>query len=224
MSIKALLLLSISMVPLAYPQGAYELPDGTFLDGVESMKGVLPRGSLTILGLTLDSSSFKEVRSVMGRTTKLPRTNDPHEADMICYTSIEDPSIHVSFSAGGPENPTDKLTSFMISRGEFKHRGKCAPSKSLTPSTGTANGFHLGLTQDELKSILDRPSKITEKWMVYSYESYRDYTTDEQRKMPRAPGGGYYKGEWTYHYLDARFSDGKMDLLDVSVGGEPTWE
>jgi hypothetical protein len=221
---KALLILFVFAASTAQSQVRYELPDGTILEGVKRLNGALPHDALTILGLTLDRNNFKDVKNVLGPTTKLPRTNDPHEADIICYAADNDPTVCLSFTSGWPENPTDKLTSFTLSRCKLRHlRGPCTLSAKLTAQVTTANGLVLGITQSRLTSILGVPSKITPDWMVYSFEMYRKYLKVEREKMPRAPGGGEFKGEYNYSNLIAHFTGGKMDLLTVSVGGETDW-
>ena len=222
--IRILLLLLVIAVSNGQAQERYELPDGTMLDGVKRLNGALPNDTLTILGLTLDRSNFADVRSILGPTANLPRTNDPHEADIICYAAANDPTIRLSFAAGWPENAKVTLTSFTLFIGKLLSlKGSCTPSAKLTMKTTTANGLGLGLTQSNLTSILGTPSKITPRWIIYSFAAYREYSKSERQKMPGAPGGGEYKGEYTYHNLVAHFTHGKMDLLSVSVGGETDW-
>ena len=87
----------------------------------------------------------------------------------------------------------------------------------------TSNGLRLGLTQSQLISIIGKPGKTTVDWIVYSFQNYREYSAIERARKPRAPGGGEFKGEYIYNYLTAHFTRGKLDFVEVSVGGEPNW-
>jgi hypothetical protein len=214
--------MAFSIAPEA--QERYELHDWTIMNGVKSHTGSLPDESLTILGLMLDKSTFEDVRKYLGPASNLPRTNDPHEADIICYVAENSSPIHLAFTAGWPENPTVTLTSFTLFYDKLLPlTGPCTPSMKLPPNVKTGNGLSLGLTQSQLASILGTPSKVTRTWLVYSFEKYREYSKVERAKKPRAPGGGEYKGEYKYQTLAAHFTKDKLDLLRVSVGGEPDW-
>lgn len=202
----------------------YELPNGTIIDGVEVSTTTIPRGALTFLGLTLDKSSFVDVRRVLGAADIVPRPHDPHEPDIICYSITNPSKIYVSFSAGWPENPTEKLTSFSLTSANTRYdKNVCAVSGKAPRKVATANGLRLGLTQSQLTAILGKPGKATPEWIVYSFQNYREYSKEERAKGPRAPGGGEFKGEYIYNYLSAHFASGKLDLLEVSAGGEPDW-
>ena len=217
------------MISTVYPQKEYtveryELPDGAIQEDVKRFTGTLPQSALHISGLVLDSSTFDDVKSVFGQTKSLPQTDDPHEAETICYVASGGSDIYLSFSAGWPENETDKLTSFTLSQEKVRYKAdKCNPSKMLTTEIATANGLRLGLTQADVETILGVPSKRTQTWMIYSYEKYHQYTKEKQLKYPKAPGGGYYKGEWSYYDLLAKFSQNKLIFLQVSVSGETEW-
>lgn len=221
---RILLLLLLAIAPNAWAQGGFELPDGTMLPGVDMINGALPQGSLTILGLTLDRSSFTYVKQILGPAANLPRIDDPHEPDTICYAADSDPKVRLSFNAGWPESPTEKLTSFTLASGDLPRRkGQCALSAKVTRKLTTANGLSLGLTLSQVISILGKPNKTTTNWTVYMLEKYRAYSKIEGEKKSRELGHFKYKGEYTYHYLVAHFTHGKLDLLKVSVGGELDW-
>ncbi len=194
------------------------------MDGVEVSTGTIPHGSLTLLGLTLDKSSFIDVKRVFGAADILPRAHDPHEPDIICYSISKASKVYVSFAAGWPENPTEKLTSFSLASGNPRHdKNACASSHKVARKLTTDNGLRLGLTQSQFTAIMGKPGKITADWAVYSFESHREYSKEERIKKPRAPGGGEFKGEYTYYYVSAHFIGGKLDSLQVSVTGEPDW-
>ncbi len=212
------------LVTTAHAAERYEVSDGTILEGVERFDGTLPKAALTILGVTLDENTFSDVRSSLGSSSEILKASHPHDADSICYSSAPDRKVRLIFSSGGPEDPTDKLTSFtLVSDGASKNNGHCSTSNKLTGKVRTLNGLGLGLSQAEVESILGTPSKITASWVIYAYQKYHSFTPEESASMPRAPGGGDYKGVFTYHDLVMHFTDGKSDKITVNVGGEVDW-
>lgn len=219
-----LLLLALGANPsVAGSLHIVEMPDGTTLAGVKQLEGMLPSETLSILELTLDKSTLADVQNMLGQAKKVPHKYDPHTAETVCYSSETKPKIYLLFSAGWPENPTEYIQSFSLSSRPSNAKAPCTASAKLDMRSSTANALKLGLTQSEVTSILGSPSKATPDWLVYSFEKYREYSPAERKKMPKAPGDGEYKGEYTYHVFMAHFTNGKMDLLDVWIGGETSW-
>lgn len=212
------------IVTTAHAAERYELLDGTILEGVERFDGSLQKAAFTVLGVTLGESKFTDVRSALGSSSEILKAGHPHDADSICYSSAADHNIRLTFSSGGPEDPTDKLTSFTLaSDGPPQKNWHCSTSNKLTGKVRTLNGLRLGLSQAEVASILGTPSKVTASWVIYAYQKYRQFTPEESAGKPRAPGGGDYKGAYTYHDLLMHFTDGKSDKMTVIVGGEVDW-
>ncbi len=214
----------IIVAAAAQSKDLFELPDGTMLEGVSPLKGGLPRGTTTIIGLTLDRSSSADLIHSLGPPTAPARTTDPHQANVICYAASDDSTTYLSFETGWLENPTDKLTSFTLSRGKSWHSNvSCARSSRLAVSLSTANGLRLGLTQTELRQRVGVSSKTTPEWVVYMFERYQAFSKSDRAKAGRAPGGGEYKGVWTYEFLIGHFAQGRMDMLSISTSGETDW-
>jgi hypothetical protein len=214
----------VLLVSTAQASERYELSDGTILEGVERFDGSLPKAAFTILGMTLGEHKFADVQKYFGTSAEVMKARDPHEADTICYASAVDQKVRLVFSSGGPEDQTDKLTSFTLtSDGALLKKGHCIKSFKLTKQVGTQNELRLGLSQSEVVSILGTPSKITSNWAIYAYQKYYELSPEERASKPRAPGGGEYKGVYTYHDLQIHFINGKSDQLAVMVGGEVDW-
>ncbi|MEJ1958335.1 MAG: hypothetical protein WDM70_01840 [Nitrosomonadales bacterium] len=115
----------------AHAAERYELSDGTILEGVERFDGSLPKAALTILGVTLDENKFADVRSSLGSSSEILKASHPHDADSICYSSAVDHKVRLIFSSGGPEDPTDKLTSFTLaSDGASQKNEHCSTSNN----------------------------------------------------------------------------------------------
>lgn len=223
-ALKFLLLILVVPATSTFALERHELPDGTFIDGVEVSTTTIPRGTLTVLGLTLAESSFVDVRRVLGAADILPMPHDPHQPDVVCYSIDSAKKVYVYLSGGWPENPTEKLTSFSLSSGATRYdKNACASSSKVTRKVNTANGLRLGVTQTQLTAILGKPGKATPDWIVYSFQNYRVYSKEERAREPRAPDGSESKGEYIYNYVFAHFTSGKLDLLEVSAGGEPDW-
>ena len=201
----------------------YEVANGVVLSGVKRFDGTLPSQALSILGLRLDQSTFSEVRSVLGPSRELSHKYDLHAANEICYYPKERQDFRLSFLSGWPENPSDRLTMFSITARATDLKAPCAHTEKLPENVTTDNGLGLGLSQSELIAKLGPPSRITSDWLIYAFQKYRKYLPAESARQPEAPGGGQYKGEYLYHDLRAHFSHGKLDKIEVQVGGEADW-
>ncbi len=207
-----------------WAEGIYILPDGTSLQDVKRVNGTLPMSTLRILGITLNVTKMTEAMKVLGPAARLVSGDDPHDSEYVCLAAGDSSSVHLILADGSPEFASKELTAFTLSQGKPSYiKGSCTSSLKLNKSAMTDNGLHLGMTLSELIKKLGTPSKSTDDWAVYAFESYRDYTESERKSFPKAPGGGLYKGVYTYHDLAAHFADGKMDRLIVSVGGETSW-
>ena len=72
-------------------------------------------------------------------------------------------------------------------------------------------------------SVFGKPKTEEPGRLRHRFEKYREYTDAEKKAMPKAPGGGYYKGEYAYAWVDAHFDNAKLVRLEVRVGGETDW-
>jgi len=178
--------------------GVFKLPDGGQLSGVATLKGKLPKGVLSIAGVTLGSAGTAS-----------------------CSRSDASPAVWLAFEAGTPENPCSTLTAFTISSDSSRQSDTTCPrSPLLSIKAATQNGLSLGMPQAQvLKKIGGKPSKVTPQYVVYFFENFRAYTPAEKAKI-KAETDSDARGEWSYQTLIARFKDGKMDYLRVSASVE----
>jgi hypothetical protein len=200
------------------------LPDGSEMREVYPIKGTIPKNTLIVMGLKLDSSSFIDVHRIFGPGSQSPRTDDPRESDKLCYKINGDKDIFIVFEAGLPENPAPNLTAFTISYGNFLHCNSfCNKSSTLNTPVSTRNGLHLGMTKSELTQLVGKPSKAEREWVVYFFEENQGNPQSKQDILSLSSDDTKYTVQYNYSWVYAHFNSEKMDYLGISTGGELDW-
>jgi len=139
----------------------------------------LTQQDTTILGLTIGSASLKDVRAKLGQTGFLPRNES--SPNTVCYVSPTDGTV-LSFGAGAMGGFVDVTEFSLWSReARFPNVKACLPSKLISPNLSTLSGIKLGLSLQQLNTIVG--AVPTTKHAEAHYElSCREKMTPEEIK------------------------------------------
>jgi hypothetical protein len=136
----------------------------------------------------------------------------------MCYVSPSG-DVHLVFEFGEVESV---LYLFQGGKG-WNGVELCARSNAVSINTSTASGLRLGLTPEELRSILGNPVVATTEKLIYCF-GYRIKTSPEalaesRKNYPKMSDAEFAKNfEYAdgYVYIEARFGSGKLNLLAIS--------
>lgn len=143
----------------------------------------ISNAQMTIMGLTLGKHTLKDVQSELGKAELLPGLE--HKPNRVCYISGDnsDGTILI-FQAW---EISSVLTSFRIlsSQANFKESDQCAKSKLISKDMVTDGGLRLGLSRQQLKAILGKPTKEQGNSLLYVYHSKQSMTKEEIDEMKK---------------------------------------
>ena len=169
-----------------------------------------------IAGVTLDAPrhDFSVIRSKFGEGTEVERGNAASGRNQICYVSTSG-SEHLIFEFGEVNSVV-----YIFDGGPTWNGSQfCAPSEAVSVNTSTASGLSLGLSLQQVKSILGDPSIATPSKLVY-YFGYRRKTPLETLAQLRKSHPDVSDADFEYAdgeaYIEARFASGKLNYLAIS--------
>jgi len=169
-----------------------------------------------IAGVTLDAprNDFSVIRSKFGEGTEVERGDGGSGRNQICYVSTSG-SVHLIFEFGEINSVL-----YLFDGGPTWNGSElCGPSEAVSVNTSTASGLSLGLSLQQVKSILGDPSIATQSKLVY-YFGYRRKTPPETLARLRKSHPDMSDADFEYAdgeaYIEARFASGKLNYLAIS--------
>lgn len=149
----------------------------------------LAKADITILGLTIGSTSLKNVREKLGAarifSTQIG-SSPPSYA--ICYVSPIDGTV-LAFGTGAMGGFVD-VTDFGIwsREAKFPNVASCQPSNLVSRKISTTSGIRLGLSVRQMTNIVGAQPKITREAVSYDMTCRRKMTAAEIKGFKTANG------------------------------------
>jgi len=198
-----------------------ELPGREFERPIKVLKKTPAESHLQIAGVTLGGqydAFIRKIDSRFGQATIVERGDAASGREQICYAS---PSgrIHLIFEFGEVESIV-----YLFEGGpEWKGSELCSTSPDLTASLSTASGLRLGLSLQQVKTLLGSPSLATPDKLLYRF-SYKMKTTAEERAQFRRDLPDISDQDLHKYYdyvgiqvdIEVSFSAGKLTHLAIS--------
>ncbi len=168
----------------------------------------LTKEDITILGLTIGSASLKDVEARFGTTASLPTHGSVSASNTICFVSPTDGTV-LTFGASGLGGFVD-VTEFAIWSREahFPNVSKCRPSKLISRSVSTLSGIRLGLSVNQLTSIVGTQPTTNHAVTSYDMACRQKMTADQIKGFKTANNWDVTKSPYfdVSSSVDARFS------------------
>lgn len=176
----------------------------------------LTQQGATILGLTIGSTSLKDVQARLGQTEFLPRNES--SPNTVCYVSPTDGTV-LSFGAGAMGGFVDVTEFSLWSReARFPNVKACLPSKLISSNLSTLSGIKLGLSLQQLNTIVG--ATPTTKHAEAHYElSCREKMTPEEIKHFKTANNWDVSDNTFFDvtsFVEVQFSDSKTSRIYVA--------
>jgi hypothetical protein len=171
-----------------------------------------------IAGLTIGLADIQQIRARFGDAAEVSRGDAASGRQQICYASPSG-SIHLIFEWGEVESIL-----YLFEGGpQWDGMNYCASSSDVSEHISTASGLRIGLSPEQVKTILGTPSIITPHKQVY-YFGYRIKTSAEElvrlRKQNSTMNEKEFRESFNYldgeAYIEARFVSDKLNYLAIS--------
>ncbi len=184
------------------------LPETFYHKDIIENKGELKDEHITLLSLRLDRDTIQDVEGKLGQTAHI---GENHHGFDLCYRSMAkgDDTV-ITFGTGIMGDDKFLLSFQIISEGiKFKHREHCRKSPLVTKEIATEAGLRLGLTPDEIKTILGSPTTQKKNDLFLAYETMKE-------KMQNGKTICVNIGS----FVQVHFTKSKSSWLEVSKIGE----
>jgi len=178
--------------------------------------------SFTIAGVSLEKDQIEQVEAKLGKTRTVQRGDASGGREQICYTSANGPEkIHLIFEYGEVES-----TFYLFAGGaDWKGGRFCAPSDGVSNALSTASGLKLGLSREQVESILGKPDKAAGNKLVYFRETEKRTTAEEFERMRREypeklsdkDAHERFDSYTLMTYIEVRFVSSKTNYLAISA-------
>ena len=198
-----------------------ELPQREPQPAIHAQNREVAESNFQIAGITLDTSrhDFSEIRSKFGEVTEVQRGDAASGRNQICYASPTR-SVHLIFEFGEINSVL-----YLFENGKNWNGSElCAASNAVASNISTASGLRLGISPEQVKSILGDPSTATPTALIY-YFSYKSKTSPEdlaemRKSYPDMSDAAFrenFEFADTEAYIEARFDSGKLNYLAISI-------
>jgi len=190
---------------------------------LKEINGEINASHLVILGVKLGAINQQTVESKLGVTKGYLNNAGHHVLLMICYGSNHPgDNTKVLF---GIDDDDYQIVSFHLLSSDFKLKGskKCYKSSLVSKTIATDSGLKLGMSQEQVKTMLGAPSKEETNRLIYDYQIKKQYTEKELAERYRdSPPEAKLTCEYYYDYgwIDAKFVKSLLVSLEVIKGGE----
>jgi hypothetical protein len=128
----------------------------------------LPKGVLNILDIEIGRDSISRVLSKLG-DAYLSKEHGESGNYGLCYRSIKEKDNTILIFETGPSGGWNIINGFSLFRNDSQLFERCISSNYVSADVKLDAGLRLGMTEDELSSIMQTPSAIREEWRGYIY-------------------------------------------------------
>jgi hypothetical protein len=173
-------------------------------------------------------TAFHILAAKLGKATVVERGDASTGRHQVCYMSGgAKPKTYLIFELGSEEGSGS--TFYVFTGGaDWKGSNLCAKSPKVSQTLSTASGLRLGLSPDQVKSILGPPDTTVGGKLVYSREFNRRATPAEferqRQEYPDKLSDQQAHAKFDFLpveiYIEAGFADSKLWYLAVSKSDE----
>jgi len=175
----------------------------------------LSKADVTILGLTIGTTSLKDVKAKLGQTGSLPTHG---RSTTICYVSPTDGTV-LTFGASGMGGFED-VTEFEIwsREAKFPSVSACTPQKLISHSLTTASGIRLGLTAKQLSAIVGALPKSRNAVTQYQLSCRQKMTAEEIKGFKTANNWDVSENPYfdVTSFVEAHFINSEVSRISVA--------
>jgi hypothetical protein len=179
--------------------------------------------NFNILGLSLDTLGFDQVRVTLGKAKIVDRGDASYGRSQVCYVSGHGSEpVHLIFEGG-----EGMSSSFYLFRGgpDWKGSNLCVKSDRVSVDLTTGTGLRLGLSRAEVETILGKPDSLSGDRVAYCREFQRKATKEEfersRREYPAPLSDKLAHEKFDYVpvtiQVEARFKNLELNYLYVST-------
>jgi hypothetical protein len=178
-----------------------------------------------IVKLDLATVGFNDIERELGRTARISRGDGSRGREQACYRSPDERTpVFLIFEFG-----EDQSSFYLFADGApWKGQSFCTKSKRVSDVLSTASGLHLGLTSEELKTILGKPDAIVGDKIVYSRAVKRKSAPErferQRKEYPEVLNDRQAHEKFDFYtasvYIEAHFTNSKLIYLVISTSGE----
>lgn len=186
----------------------------------ENIKAELPEAHRSFLGLTLERSTIKDVKSVFGYSEPWAREDKKHDPFTFCYKlsdSERDVWVIMRFGWAWSFGRIDSVT---VTSDKNDVEGKVYETPISAKSVMTDGGLKLGISLKEAKKLIPGEPQVIGNVYKYNYETYVRY---EKPRKPQGDNGFTYIGEYRYGRIDFTVEGNEIVRFHVWASGEPDW-
>ena len=171
-----------------------------------------------IAGVTLGTfEEFKRIQSTFGKTTEVERGDAASSRHQICYAAPAG-DRHFVLEYGEVE-----AVAYLFEGGpKWNGEKLCRRSAHLSRDLVTVSGLRLGLSPEQIESILGKPNAALPDKMVYFFEFQQKTPPKDlaklrkdNPKMTEEAFHGNFDVVDVWAYIEARFLAGKLNYLAV---------
>lgn len=149
-----------------------EFASFAFDHGTMKPIGSIPKGVLNIIGVEIGRSSISGVLSKLG-DAYLTKEYGESGNYALCYRSMKQDDNTVLIFESGPSGGWKTIDGFFLLQNDTYVFEKCILSTNVSVDIKLDAGLRLGMTQNELSSILQTPSAVRGEWRGYIYKGKR---------------------------------------------------
>jgi len=173
--------------------------------------GEADTSNITILGLTLGMNTLGDAQKVIGpaAVTRGEYRHDPHT---VCYVSNDPADPTVLKLRTDYYGDWYRLTGFEIS--SISAKECCSSSKLVKRNIATPSGLRLGLTHDEVTSILGKPGVDRDGTMKYMYVDEKELSGERQERLDEFAIEPFDR-DVTSTVIELDFTNGRVSRLRV---------
>ncbi len=180
-----------------------------------------------IAHIVLRTAEFDDIAAKLGKFQIVNRSAGDYARHQACYVSrTGSPTVHLIYEFGEDES------AFYIFTGMPKWNGSnlCLESSHVSMDLSTPSGLRLGLASADVEKILGKPDRKVANRLIYDRFVKRKTTPAEFERMRREYPGNLSDQqahrEFDFYevglYIEARFSNSKLNYLVVSTAGAAT--
>lgn len=167
-------------------------------------------GHLEILGFTLGKSTLAEVEAKLGKSAATKCSCEEEASKEVCYLAGEGQTrvvFEAGFSGGWKELDGYKVIAGSLQRPCYR---QCPRVSQVTSDVQTEGGLKLGLTHEQLTTLLGPPKRTRGNKLTFEWQSRQPMTKEQQEtesKASKPTNDAYYDVQDT---IEVTLADSKV--------------
>lgn len=163
--------------------------------------------SLGLMGFVLGKSTLGDAEATMGKSPARKCSRDEEASNEVCYVSAGRDRTKVVFEAGS-SGGWKVLDGYKVMARSVTRRcySRCSRTAKVTSGVQADSGLKLGLTREQVVSLLGRPKRLGGNTLSFEWQTRRAMTKEEIEAA-----GKTFKSRVAYPYFDVD------DTIDVTL-------